>query len=220
MRDYRDAVDYFSTYKPGAWVNPDFKRTEGHELVKAVRINCKGDQNLVGRPKYQEISIARGNIMFHGEESPISRNVGLTVRVIKLPPDPQWKNNDTAGIYDNRAVTFLQLQCDDDTPGEDPLQGAWGWAPMRWQNSVGSVMVGRSDGRDVTRHEVEALCRFCQDKMQPIFETALEAGVIAAREGAMAHVTPKAFREYFNVLKKQSMAEDLSWAGAMFNQLD
>ena len=54
---------------------------------------------------------------------------------------------------------------------------------MNWQNNVGSVLVVRSADQDVSVQQVEALCHFCQFKIQPLFENALGYGLVRDAEG-------------------------------------
>ena len=63
---------------------------------------------------------------------------------------------------------------------------------------MGSVLVVRSDGRDVTAQQVEALGRFCRFKMGPLFENGLGGGLVEMTKAeVMGYCTPQGFREYF-----------------------
>src|SRR2546421_224813 len=52
----------------------------------------------------------------------------------------------------------------------------WGWGPMRWQTSIGSVLLVRADDTDLLIDDAELLCRFCEWKLQPLFEDVLGEG--------------------------------------------
>lgn len=79
---------------------------------------------------------------------------------------------------------------------------------MHWQDGVGSVLVVRSDGRDVTTQQVEALSRFCQFKMQPLFENGLGGGLMEmTRAEVMGFLTPAGFGEYFAEVRARNMEE-------------
>ncbi|KUJ14294.1 uncharacterized protein LY89DRAFT_650028 [Mollisia scopiformis] len=44
----------------------------------------------------------------------------------------------------------------------------WGWVNGReWDYKIGSVLVVRKDGRDVTPQQVEAHAKFCYDVIEP-----------------------------------------------------
>ena len=77
---------------------------------------------------------------------------------------------------------------------------------MHWQDGVGSVLVVRSDGRDVTTHQAEALSRFCQFKMQPLFEHGFGGGLVEMTKAeVMGFLTPEAFRDYFAEVRARKM---------------
>ena len=74
---------------------------------------------------------------------------------------------------------------------------------MSWQNNVGNVLVVRSDGQDVTTRQVEALSRFCQFKMQPLFENALGGGFVEmTREEVMRYLAPRVFEEFMENMEE------------------
>ena len=80
---------------------------------------------------------------------------------------------------------------------------------MHWQDEVGSVLVVRSDGGDVTKQQVEALSRFCQFKMQPLFENGLGGGLVEMTKAeVMGFLTPQAFGDYFAEVRARKMEED------------
>ena len=61
---------------------------------------------------------------------------------------------------------------------------------------------------------MEALCEFCQFKMQPLFENGLDAGLVKmTREEVMGYMTPARFREYFAELREKKM-DDTTWITA------
>lgn len=54
----------------------------------------------------------------------------------------------------------------------------WGWAPLHWQSDIGDVLLVNANGGDLSVEDAELLCRFCQRKLQPLFEDALGAGLV------------------------------------------
>lgn len=73
---------------------------------------------------------------------------------------------------------------------------------------MGSVLVVRSDGRDVTTQQLEALSRFCQFKMQPLFANGLGGGLVEMTKAeVMGVLTPQAFKDYFAEVRARKMEE-------------
>ena len=207
MQDYRDIVGYFISYGDET-VNDSDQHHNGSGKVKGVKISCQGDQITFGAEKYVPVDVPRSHMVFYSGTPPISELVGFPVRVRQYPPDRLWKDSDDAGVYKNQAATFLHQET-------DKSSNWWGWAPMPWQNEVGSVLVVRSDGNDVTKQQVEALCEFCQFKMQPLFENGLGAGLVKmTREEVMGYMTPARFREYFAELREKKLDDAAAWIRA------
>ena len=228
LSDFRDLIDYFASYgndrmhesasgnDPETMVN----------TVKGVQINCSGCLTKSGANKYTEVMIPIGDTIFSQPVAPMSRPVGLPLHVRKLALDHRWHS------FENQAVTFLHLETDPKmiTWQHDPTKCTWGWAPFIWQNDVGNVLVVRQDKRDVTRHQVEALCHFCHFKMQPLFGQYLEQegdperslsyySTILTKEQVMGHMTPEKYKEFFEEFKARKVLEDPSWATAAAGNL-
>lgn len=146
----------------------------------------------------------------------MSRLVGLPVHAVKCTPGRQWKYKSSLNFV-NQEGTFLHVQPDASMTSNDDLKGNWGWAPQTWDRHVGSILVVRTDTEDVTKHEVEALSRFCQHKMQPLFHDSIE-GIISRAE-VLSHLTPQKFTEYFEKVRRKRFSKDPSWANATLGQL-
>ena len=205
MQDYRDVVDYFISYGTsesvghedvGGWDrNHDWKG----KMTRGVKINCEGDQKYCGTARFTAVDVPAGHPVFSNAIAPISKLVGMPIHTWQCPPDKTWKDK---AVYTNVPATFLHLNTDESS-GD-----GWGWAPMKWQNNVGSVLVVRSDGRDVSAQQVEALCHFCQFKMQPLFENATGGGLVhMSRAEVMGYLTPEGFRDYFAEMRVRKMEE-------------
>ena len=190
MQDYRDVVDYFITYANESVQDGELGGDRNSKL-RGVKIHCKGDQRAFGTEVYSAVDVPKDHPIFHDPIAPISQLVGMPIHTRKYPPDKLWKDS-----YMNVPATFLHLVA-------DPSNNGWGWAPMMWQNNVGSVLVVRSDGQDVTTRQVEALSRFCQFKMQPLFENALGGGLVEmTREEVMRYLTPSVFEEFMENMEE------------------
>ena len=217
MRDYRDVVDYFISYG-----NPDYDSVGNEDVrgrdnnhngkgkkVRGVKINCEGDQMCFGAAKFAAVDVPVGHPVFLEPIAPISRLVGMPLHTWKCPPNRAWEDNDSS--YTNVPATVLHRTTDE---GSGDL---WGWAPMKWKNEVGNVLVVRGDDRDVSVQQVEALCHFCEFKMQPLFENALGFGLVQmSRAEVIGCMTPEGFREYFAEMraKKMDEGEDGGWETA------
>ena len=188
MQDYRDVVDYLFSY-----ANESVQHRIGK--CRGVKIHCTGDQETFGTGVYSAVEVPKDHLIFYGPIAPISQLVGMPIHTRKYPPDKLWKD----GLFnptENVPATFLHLVA-------DPSDNWWGWAPMSWQNDVGSVLVVRSDGQDVTTRQVEALSRFCQFKMRPLFENALGGGLVEmTREEVIGYLKPSVFEEYMRNMEE------------------
>ena len=190
MRDYRDVVDFFISYG-NAVQDGEVSSRGGKGKVRGVKINCQGDQRTFGSAVFSAVDVPAGHPVFYNPIAQISKRVGMPVHTWKYPADRLWKNHHDDHSYENVPGTFLHQNAD------DVSSESWGWAPMQWQNNVGTVLVVRGDGQDVTTRQVEALCHFCQFKMQPLFENAMGDGEVQmTRDEVLGFLTPKAFGEY------------------------
>ena len=89
---------------------------------------------------------------------------------------------------DIQQATFMMLETDPKRPG-------FGWAPPRYQNSVGSVLVTRQDRSPLQPMDVEIMAEFCMACMQPIFEEYLESS--SSDPGiVLAAMTPQRYQEF------------------------
>ena len=204
MRDYRDIVDYFILYgAPFSMEDGNVKgRDKNHggkgKKVRGVKINCEGDQINFGAPGYAAVDVPAAHPVFSNPVAPISKLVGMPLHTWQYPPDRASKDNP-----DNVPATMLHRNTDEDSGNW------WGWAPLKWQNDVGSVLVVRNDDQDVSVQQVEALCHFCQFKMQPLFENALGGGLVEmSRAEVLGYLTPEGFAEYFAEMRAKKMDEE------------
>jgi hypothetical protein len=88
---------------------------------------------------------------------------------------------------------------------------------------VGSVLVGRADGKDITPHQVETLALYCREKLEPGMKEVNEDSVIFGnvdekgerRKFIKENMCQAKFEEFFEDLKKEKIEEgDESWADA------
>ena len=212
--DLRIAVDYFRTYHDETVDDLEHYRGPLDDIVKGVKITCVGDQKHFGMDQYVAVAVPKRDLVFlAGYSQPaIPKLVGFPITVRKYPPDQARKDDPYAfanaygrAAYTNVAATFLHLDAVPSSP-------SWGWAPMMWQDGVGSVIVVRTGGKtDVSPRQVEALCQFCL-RMLPFFEDSSGAGLVErTKEEVLGMLTLKNFIAFFDKFRAEKAQEDASW---------
>lgn len=73
--------------------------------------------------------------------------------------------------YRNHNAAFLMIETDPEKPG-------WGWAPPYWNTDLGNVLAVRIDDKDLAVDDVRVMCHFARQKLQPMFEDAMDAGYV------------------------------------------
>lgn len=212
LHDFRDAVDYLIAYDNGDY----FDETEDQlsAKIKGVRVSYDRSQLNSGGGRFIEVDVPKDHPVFSVEDAPsIAALVGLPVQAWKYSLSEPWMNSGATTATANPYITSLFLGSDPtSTPSKPgPLQGSWGSAPPQWRGDIGTVLVVGSDGTDLSRHEVEALCTFCSYQLQPLFEYSNEAGL--AKEEIMAQLDSQVFRQYFEMMRRERF-EDASWRDA------
>lgn len=101
---------------------------------------CDGERKLA---LFHEEDLPDTHRVFaEGAFSPISQLIGLPVRILRLDRRPSLS---IPRDYDNQLITYLMI---------DPVSG---FAPLAWQQGIGTVIVARDDRRPLTSQYVEAL---------------------------------------------------------------
>lgn len=212
MTDFRIAVDYLSTFGVGIargneheiFKHVTFNTLDGQvsELqkkfaddmalevaekkkknVKGVMIRCEGDNalhvNETGRwDRYAEVDVPRDHPIWKESPTAASKMMGLPLLLHKLPENPAWGKNDHTR-FDNQPATFLNLTVD---PKNEDM---WGFAPPEWQSEIGSVLLVRQDGKDISREQAWALAEYMQFRVSDAFEGAMESGEEQQRRAAV-----------------------------------
>jgi len=181
LADYRHVLDYFATYGDDnvsvleQGINPP---TRSYNAVLGVKVTCFGEQKLHSAKPFVQVlvpvtHVERNNLYPEGEISPISRLVGLPIRAWKFTTKGEWQNRADweFNMHPDSNLTASKLFMEPEicSPG-------WGWAPMCWQTGIGNVLLLRADDTDLLVEDAELLCRFCEWKLQPLFEDALGGG--------------------------------------------
>jgi hypothetical protein len=119
--------------------------------VKCVRVVCNADFTDAGQYIEEEVP-ATHPVFRDGKLSPISKVLGLPVRVHRLDPRPSTAIPRDPG-FDNQRITFLMI---------DPR---FGIAPPAWQQGIGTVIVARDDGQPLTPRALEVLGMYIDQLM-------------------------------------------------------
>ncbi len=175
MRDFRHVADYFLSY--GYTPPPTTTQQPTGAKVKGVKINCLGDQKMLGKSHFEAVEVPTTDpIFFEHDTSDIAQRVGLPIYTRRCPSNPEWarnQNNEILGHqspFNNQDATFLHLCCDPkaDFDSHYTRTIGWAWAPRQWQNNVGSAIVVRQDRKTLSPWHVEALSRYCRIEISPL----------------------------------------------------
>ncbi|KAK1252059.1 hypothetical protein MKX08_003246 [Trichoderma sp. CBMAI-0020] len=169
MEDFRHVFDYFLSY--------NFIPATAAQTIKAVRINCFGDQKMCNKPVFESVEILSDDPIFSNHDtSDIANRIGFPIFTRRLAPNPVWAGNQDNKIFNysspfnNQDATFLHQCCNPNaTLSSDFGTLGWGFASMQWQNEVGSVLVVRQDMKPLHPLHVEALCKYCRYDIAPLF---------------------------------------------------
>lgn len=166
--------------------------------LKSVRVNCVGDLHS-DKGKFTAVEMPGGHPFFEdgfqaSPISPVSKLVGFPVRGKRQPRYPDSDN--TPESYDNPAAAHLFTEM-------DPRSPHWGFSLSRlyWGYQVGSIVLMRDDGEDLTVEQAEALCGFCQVVVAPLLEDALVEAV--AKETIMDMISPQLFEQTIDLVRDQ-----------------
>ena len=185
------------------------------ETSQGVMISCRGDIMILGGDKYLPVNVSILDPVFDpvsvADKATSSEMVGVPVRARKLPPYLDWTDSGQVNMFENQVVTRLFRNM-------DPDADSFGLAPMSWDLRVGSVLVARANYKDITPHQVEALCYYMSEHTQETIEKALEARDLHDSnkeiDRLMALFTPNAFREFFTMFRLEKAVKDATWETA------
>ena len=139
--------------------------------------------------------------------SPLSQKIGMPIHIRKIKADTAWKDDDVCGRYTNVEATWLLVAL-------DPKSTHWAYAPMSWQNRVGSVLVTSADtnGINITPQRLEALCAYNSEFFEGPLQTAEKDGSLKAKKRALAAIMPEAFESFFEKYQAERLKTDTIWA--------
>jgi len=132
-----------------------------------------------------------------------------------------WKCPASPSPLTNQQITFMHVSCDPnvkDSIGKN--NASFGWAPMRFQNDVGTQLVASTTKDPLSAEIVEAFGDFCQWHLTPYFQkygeeggdAAAPAGSVKPSMQALAEITNVKWAEYLSQWKAEK--EDAAAARA------
>ena len=118
--------------------------TVATDLVNTLRLACVGEVGLGGYPdRYRHVLYPRQHSMFDVPKEgtcPVPALLGVPLCIVKTPTN--LPSNAERQRFDNQWATWLNI---------DP---ATGFAGFEWQSFVGSVMIYRPGGEDISRTDL------------------------------------------------------------------
>jgi hypothetical protein len=183
-------------------------------IVAGVRISCAADRSFSGAAEYTPVGVRPGHIIFFAPDIPrMPELIGTPILVHQIEPVRSQEVEAWAAdrselqiSYNNIPVTFLFLNA-------HPHSSSWGWAALKWQQDIGSVIVVRKDSKKITPRQVEALCNYCRYKMQPLFEDSLGGGLVERTKAeVLSHLTKPKFADFFEKYRADRLNDDPLWA--------
>ncbi|KAI9798963.1 MAG: hypothetical protein M1833_004316 [Piccolia ochrophora] len=192
MADFRDVVDHFlSDARDPVELSGNGKAIKSLEKVKGVQISCESDQHVFGISKYVSVDIPEVHPVLQGPVSPISKEIGVPLRA--------WKRRGNTDYNEAAMSLFTNIK---------PNNYMWRSAPATWKVKMGSVLVVRSDGKDISPFQVEVICHFCQFMLQPLFQDSLGLGECQrTRADVLASITETTFEGFFYAFRQQQLAQ-------------
>lgn len=153
MRSYAHLVAYLSDYSTKGAEGARYKGAKDD----CVKVACKGDR-LNGHPSHQVVCVPRTHPIFTGSgtASQISEvkidcphtlhdehKSALTILLQRLDiPLLTWRYPSSQESTENPHFNFMHVSCDPKAASEDYEisrdNSPFGWAPMRYQNNVGT----------------------------------------------------------------------------------
>ncbi|KAF1812295.1 hypothetical protein P152DRAFT_458677 [Eremomyces bilateralis CBS 781.70] len=226
MDHFRHITDYFLSY--GRKSVPATQQPIGPK-IKAVRINCIGDQKMFNKPDFEAVEISPTDPIFSkpDDTSDIADRIGLPIFTRRCRPNPKWANDEDNKIFkhespfNNQDATFLHLCCDPKAKF-DLSRGVigWAWASRQWQNSVGSVIIVRQDKKPLFPLHAEALCKYCHHEIRALLAHSIgeySPDEPLTKDAVLAMICRPTFSIYwYKLLEEKSKEGDRTALGTPF----
>ena len=196
MVNVRQVVDFFRCYSGGSMGQIMPSMPEG---VQAVKIACDGESEELQIDKFTAVEIPQRSPLFeNADRSDVSQHVGHSMLVMKCRPNGSQSYN----LSNSEAAKMMM--------NIDPKASDFGWAPMKWQTAIGSVIVAREDRGPLGPIEVEALSYFCDHYMQDTFETNIEVGwTLETKHEVLKMMSPEKYQDYYGHFIRGTFVDEL-----------
>ena len=181
-RDEMDMGSLVSEMKT-AREQPNHTLKLGEDEVQVVLVFCNYDSRKSRGAMFVPFVMSSYELETGGEISPVSQKIGFPIQVFLERPDRHAEANPD---YDNQALTYMMI---------DPVSG---FAPPRYQSSVGNATLLRVDGKPLLKLHVEALWMFCSRVLDVFGDDPRKAQQM---------ITKERFRTFF-----QTYMDEQGWA--------
>ena len=200
LEDFSHALDILDDSEDVRTIEDGFPRDDS---VLGVKVSCTASKKLLDTPSFLSVDVtdlSPLNEFRHnsGEISPLSKMLGLPIRVLKNDPS-YWS---TAQVFDLETLGYLESPEKNDYSAwlfieTDLAKSNWGRAQSEWILPAGDLLLVNAKGGDLSLNDAEALCRFCREKLQPMFEDALGFGrVQRTAQEVLDFINPENLRRF------------------------
>ncbi|GAB7335189.1 hypothetical protein MBLNU13_g07614t1 [Cladosporium sp. NU13] len=187
-RAYSHLVAYLVNHWNGT---PEQKLRRGPK-VKCVKVACKGEIEK-GLPSHQVVSVPRSHPIFNGGGAPseVSKLVSMPLLTSKYPT--------SSPPLENQHITFMHIGCNPKAKWTGkPDCATFGFAPMMYQNDVGTHLVASATMGNLSAETLEAFCDFCQWHIIPYVRKYVEDKAAAERGTKFAKASKQVLDQMTN----------------------
>jgi len=180
LADFRHTLDFLLSYGTTETKQSNFSssspsygqsQSRPPTAIRGVMISCYGERKLHGSDRFIAVDVPTHHptrtVGKSGSISPISRHLGMPLRLYKYPDIERWIDipgwNRNLCPESNQDAAFLMMET-------DTKSSSWGFAPLYWNTQLGNVLVVRDDGKDLDVDHLGAICRFVRKRLLPMFE--------------------------------------------------
>lgn len=211
LTDLRVVVDHFRfSNMPSIFRDA----TPTHRLaptnkIWGVKIVCLAEMEETGLSKYEQVAIPLDHPIFTLQPSLLSVGFELPLLAQQYARDESWDGN--AALYDTEEARLLQRVV-------DPNDASWGRIPSEWRGPVSSVLVVRSDKKDILPCQLWAFVEFCAGPLKDEFEKKgvmdydLDKRISWTQSNIMKVYFLRYFFDFRDIMAKTNMA----WASVNY----
>lgn len=188
--DFRHILDFFGTY-----FDETIRETPSGGSVRAVQISCFLEQTLKSCENFQSVVVDR--------DFPSTKMAsGLSMAL----EDPMWVCEiDRDELKDGIALldelpkdSWRNLHAEILATNIDAASDSWGMPSSSHWRFDGSIIVMRTDGKDLDVERVQHICAYYLKVLQPLFARALSGEI--SREDVLAEITREKIMAWISVL--------------------